>query len=204
LNAEIIEKIKEHCGEFLCEAIGSKEHKKTVSFSHVIEPPITNVNVPGAGDLKDFYSLVGSLTLFFCKESDEAAFYIADPDQWEDMEEGFSDWVDMLDEDEEEEALPEWFGSHKVIGEIPASGNYILVVTEGEESGSIYEFEHDGFEFIKIGDSLAGFIDKALDPDESTFTQIASHMRFIAGSTNQQWWARELHHNNGKVIRNDT
>ena len=31
----------------------------------------------------------------------------------------------MLDEDEQEEALPPWFGSHKVIGEIPASGNSI-------------------------------------------------------------------------------
>ena len=198
----LAEKIRTHSGEFLCEAIGNEAATKLVKFSHTLDAPIGNAKVPEAGDIGDFYSLIGSLTLYFCPDSDEAAFYIGHPSEWETLEEGFADWVDMLDEDEQEEALPSWFGTHKVIGEVPSSGNYILAVTDGDESGAIYEFEHDGFEFIKLGNSISEFILKAIDPDPTSLSQIASHMRFISGSRDQQWWAKELHHDSGKVVIN--
>ena len=198
---KIIESIRNHEGEFLCEAIGNEDNTKVVKFCHIIVPPKLNSEIPKVGDINDFYLLAGSLTLYACPESNEAAFYIAHPEEWDSLEENFADWVNMLDEDED--ALPCWFESHKVIGEIPASGNYILVVTGGEESGAIYEFEHDGFEFIKIGSSLENFLLNTLDPDPNAFSQIASHMRFISGASDQQWWARELRHNSGKVVRNN-
>ena len=195
--------IKQHKGEFFCEAIGMVSKTKMVTFSHSVEPTEKLSSVPNVGDLRDFYSIFGSLTLFFCPESNEAAFYIAKPSEWSAIDEDFTGWVDYLDEDEEKELLPSWFGSHLVIGEIPASGNYLLSVTSGKELGAIYEFEHDGFEFIRLGSSLEEFIQKAIDPDISAFSAMASHMRFTAANEDQQWWARELRHASGKVIRND-
>ena len=200
---ELIEKINNHSGEFLCEAIGAEENKKIVNFSHTIEPPEKANDIPHVGDIAEFYSLIGSLTLYYCPESDEAAYYLGHPTEWESFEEEFSDWLDMLDEDEEEEVLPPWFRSHKVIGEIPASGNFILLVTGGDESGVIYSFDHDGFEFKKLGSTIEEFILLALDPTPDYFSEIVTYMRFTLESDEHQWWARELRHNSGKIVRNN-
>ncbi|WMS88753.1 hypothetical protein [Pleionea litopenaei] len=200
---ELLKQLKEHNGEFVCEEIGAEENLKRVEFRHIFEPPKNNIEIIDITGLNEFYALTGSLTLYYCEESREAAFYIAHPEQWEALADGFSDWVDMLDEDEEEDALPSWFGTHKVIGEIPASGNYILVPTEGVEEGAIYEFEHDGFEFIKIGSSIFDFIYKALDPDETLLMEMASHLRFVSDSSTQQWWITELRHHHGKVVKHE-
>ncbi|AOE50928.1 hypothetical protein [Kangiella sediminilitoris] len=203
MDKELLQKIKGHHGEFLCEAIGSESKEKIVRFKHHIEPPQSSFSVPNIGGLREFYDLASSLTLYSCEKDNEAAFYIAKPEQWETLENEFSGWTNMLDEDEKEAVLPDWYGEHIVIGEIPASGNYILVITDGFEAGATYEFEHDGFEFIKLGNSITDFVQKALDPDEAAFTNMASHMRFIDGESDQQWWARELRHHHGKVITNN-
>ena len=41
-----------------------------------------------------------------------------------------------------------------VIGEVPQSGNYYLYVTKGDNQGKVFQFEHDGFEFIEMGNDL--------------------------------------------------
>lgn len=198
---ELEKELKTRGGEFVCEAIGDESEHKVVQFSHLVEVPAASVSVPDVGDLMAFYATFASLTLFFCSESNESAFYIAKPEQWPALADEFADWVDDLDEDEHSELLPPWFGCHLVIGDIPASGNYLLVVTEGEHSGAIYEFEHDGFAFIKRGNTLFDFIQRAIDPDEAAFSAMASHMRFTSINEHRQWWARELRHNSGKVVR---
>jgi len=199
----LLERIRNHEGEFLCEAIGAEENTKLVKFSHSVDPPSPSVQVPDVGDLNEFYSAIGSLTLYSVPTNYEAAYYIAPPSEWENLESDFSDWTDMVDEDEEEEVFPTWFGSHNVIGEIPGTGNYILVVTDGAEQGAIYSFDHDGFEFKKLGSSIEEFVLNALDPDSNQFLDLVTHMRFISNDNDQQWWARELRHNSGKVVRND-
>lgn len=201
--SETIENLSKSNGEFLCEAIGNEMKTKNVSYSHIIEPASTMAEIPPVGDAHQFYSIANTLTLFNCPESDEAAFYIGSPDEWNAFEEEFLEWVDMLDEDEQEEALPSWYGSHKVIGEIPASGNYILLVTDGEKAGSIYEFEHDGWEFIKLGGNLNDFILNAIEPSPEMLSTIASHMRFVACRDEQQWWIKELRFKSGETIINE-
>jgi len=200
---KLIEIIRNHKGEFHCEAIGAEDNKKIVKFSHTIEAPAKDFEKPNIGDLNEFYSLVGSLTLYSCPEFFEAGYFLAPPSEWGALEEDLSDWTDMVDEDEEDEAFPSWFGSHKVIGEIPGTGNYILVVEAGSEVGAIYTFDHDGFEFRKVGSSLEEFVLKTMDPSPDAFVDLVSHMRFTSDDSEYQWWARELHHNTGKVIKNN-
>lgn len=55
--------------------------------------------------------------------------------------------------------LPEWLGDAVVLGEIPSSGNCFLYVYKGEQQGKVFEFEHDGFEFIEAGKDIATFLD---------------------------------------------
>ncbi len=71
--------------------------------------------------------------LYFDEKSGDAALYIARPDQWDSLNSYFSDWLEGLDQDEREELLPEWLDNYLTIGEIPHSGNFILVPTAGEK-----------------------------------------------------------------------
>ncbi len=96
-----------------------------------------------------------------------------------------------MDEDERLEILPDWIDTCLVIGETPHSGNYILVVTKGPAAGRVFEFDHDGYEFIDQADVIE-YVEKLLKPDGIKLTDIASHMRFIEDDPMGQWWIREL------------
>ena len=196
-------RIRNHTGEFLCEAIHDESSTKTVSFSHVIEPSIGQNPAPNIGDLQQFFSTFGSLTLYFDPESREAALYIAPSGHWSALDADFSLWIEGLEGEEEEELLPGWIHSRLVIGEIPGTGNYILVPSEGENTGCIFEFEHDGFEIIERAESLESYIIHMLEPDESTLSGMASHMRFIGCESDKQWWIKELRDNSGRVVKTE-
>jgi hypothetical protein len=197
------DKIKNHAGDFLCVEIGNENSTKTCTFSHVVDPPEACVGVPDLGDLKEFFSTFGSITLYFEPESNDAALYVANPSQWQQLDTDFSGWLEGLDQDEETALLPAWISSRIVVGEIPASGNYILVPTVGNEIGNVFEFEHDGFEFIRRADDLESYITQMLEPQVADFSRIASYMRFIVSDPLIQWWARELRDNTGRVVRNE-
>jgi len=200
---DAVESLKGHYGEFLCELIGSGTENKIEKFIHKLSEPTATDNVSSSSEISEFFLKQGSALLYFCPESGDAAFHLANPTEWDELEEEFSEWIEMLDDDEKSDALPPWFGSHKVIGEIPSSGNYLLVVESGGELGSIYMFDHDGFEFYKLASSLSEFISTVIDPNPRFLSSMASHMRFVTDDNwHQQWWLKELRHNSGKVVVN--
>ena len=88
-----------------------------------------------------------------------------------------------------------------VVGEVPHSGNYLLMPTTGPDAGKAYEFEHDGFEFIALGQSLPDLVARTLDLDTRRLSAMASHIRFIKPDENRQWWIEELRDNRGNVVR---
>ena len=85
--------------------------------------------------------------------------------------------------------LPSWIEDYVVIGEIPNSGNYFLVPLKAPETGCVYEFEHDGFEFIKQADNVAEFIAKLCTVTDVLISEIRGHTRYFDGKTNTQWLA---------------
>ena len=196
--------VRQHAGTFLCEEIHKERNTKTVEFRHVVTAPTGIVGVPDVGDLREFYSTFGSILFYQDARSGDAGKYIAPTSAWPELREYFSDWLDDLDDDEREEILPEWLETALVIGETPQSGNYILVATQGREAGYVFEFDHDGFEFVEEAHSISQYIERLLKPDGSKLTEIASHMRFIEGDPMVQWWIRELKDNRGHVVRTDT
>ena len=193
--------VSEHTGGFYLRRAGGKCGTKCVSFKHVYNPPIQVDGVPDVGALKEFYETFGSLTLYVHKDSGDAAFYIASPDQWDELTECLRDWADL---DDEPELLPDWLDNCIAIGEIPQSGNYLLVPTIGAMAGHISEFEHDGFEFIDHASNIKDFVIKMLKPDSAILTHMASHMAFIEGNPMVQWWIEEMRDNNGLIVKTDT
>lgn len=99
--------------------------------------------------------------------------------------------------------MPNWINSYLVVGEIPRSGNYLLVPTTGPDAGKVFEFEHDGFEFIELGASVPDLVTRMLDLDTSRLAAIASHVRFVTPDEHRQWWIKELRDNRGNVIRTE-
>lgn len=149
--------------------------------------------LPEVPELIALYSRYGSIrlyqdTVFYAPWGRySSAFYIAHPDEWPELKDYFSGWLDDLSEEEAEEFLPDWIEDYVVIGEIPNSGNYFLVPLTGSETGSVYEFEHDGFEFIKQGNSISEFIAKLCTVTDELLEQIMGHTCYFDGKTNTQW-----------------
>jgi hypothetical protein len=72
----------------------------------------------------------------------------------------------------------------------------------GEKHGFVFEFEHDGFEFIERASDIESFVYQLLDPSGPVLTGMASHMRFIEGGDYAtQWWITEMRDNRGNLVR---
>ncbi len=194
----LVTAIQTHSGEFLCTEIHC-ERRKTVHFKHVMTPPKKSKAAPDLGKLREFYKALGSVRFYYDQESGDSAKYLGTVDEWEELKDNFNDWVEDLDEEEREDIVPSWVDSCLVVGETPHSGNYILVVGEGEERGHVYEFDHDGFEFTHEANDVIEYASKLLKPDNSVLTRIASHMRFATGDRLVQWWIEELRDSDGHV-----
>ena len=191
--------VRKHTGEFFCERINDHQKTKAVSFRHVVDAPEDSINLPTVGRLNDFYETFGSALFYYDEKSGDAAKRLAPSSEWAELHADFSDWLEPLDEDERVEILPDWIDTCLVIGETPRSGNYILVATEGPAAGHIFEFDHDGYEFIDAAADVVEYVEKILKPDDVKLVDIASHMRFIEDDSMVQWWIRELKDNTGHV-----
>lgn len=196
--------VSSHSGSFLCVEIHREANTKVVPFRHIGSPPDTTLPLPDVPGLKPFYDTYEHLTMYVDEQSGEAAYYLASPSQWANLDGDFRPWLDDLDEDEAAEYLPTWINDCIVVGEIPRSGNYLLVPSSGADAGKVFEFEHDGLEFIELGESLPQFVAHTLDLDTHRLTAIASHLRFITtDDKGSQWWIKELRDNRGNVVRTE-
>lgn len=202
--SELRNAIDRHSGTFHCVEIGAETRTKVVHFAHRHEPASSLHPDFSFEPLRAFYETFAHLTLYHDPASGEAAFHIAAPDQWEELDVCFRPWLGGIDEEEERDLLPDWIGDCLVIGEIPQSGNYLLVPVAGECRGFVFEFEHDGFEFIERASTIEQFVLSALELDESSLTRMASHLRFIEDDPAAQWWIGEMRDSRGAVIRTRT
>ncbi len=192
--------VRDHSGEFLCVQIRDEKNTKIVRFGHVVEPASKEDDLPEIGRLRDFYETFGSIAFYHDEQSSDAARYIAPPSEWDELQACFGGWVDGLDEVERSEIVPKWIDTCIVIGETPQSGNYILMATQDPIAGHVFEFDHDGFEFVHAACDVVEYVEKLLEPDSSKLTEMASHMRFVEDDPEVQWWIREFRDSHGHVV----
>ncbi len=200
VKLEDLEKaVCDHSGQFSCVQIHNEKNTKVVSFRHGVTPALGSDALPAMGRLQDFYDTFGSVVFYHDEVSGDAGKRIASPTEWAELHEAFSGWLEGLDEDEYADMVPSWVESCLVIGETPHSGNYLLMATDGLEAGHVFEFDHDGFEFIHEANDVIEYVGKMLKPDGSMLMQLASHMRFVEADALKQWWIQELRDNRGHV-----
>jgi len=172
---------------FLCEADGGQTY--VAQLEHRITAPTESdldaIPAPQA-QLKALYSQFGSLRLYCDTRSTSCAFYLAKPSEWSQLKQEFMGWIKMLGTDDRHQ-LPDWIESCITFGEIPETGNYLLLPTEGNDSGKVYLFEHDGFVFQEEARDLASFMDSVTTPNESLFEKIRANTCYSDGETATQW-----------------
>lgn len=183
---------------FICTAAGQESYDSfTARITHKTTEGLSKEYIENLekrighqNQLFELLSHYSSVRLYCDTLSDDSAFYIAHPDEWSSLEEGFKIWIEDLSEEERDELLPQWFEEAIVIGEIPFSGNYYLYPVKGEFQGKIFEFEHDGFEFIEVGKGIFSFLDYICTVTDNLIQNIQSHTRYSDGKTDIQWLAQ--------------
>lgn len=194
---------------FSCIAAGDRSPSPvsfTTPIDHETTPPLDEdslnqlaLQIGNLSFVLAFYRTWGSLRLFrgcypIPQLGRPSAYYIAPPVAWEELRESVDDWWSQLDEDERDDILPDWSSDYAVIGEVPNSGNYFLLVLKGQDRGKVYEFEHDGFEFIERGTNFEDFLNVLARTDPKSLAQIGGHTRYGDGQTSTQWVPREYAH----------
>lgn len=197
----------------MCEEIHNEKNKTEVFFRHDGAPPAPAAVVaalPDVGGIREFYGECESLLMYLDEKSGDAAYWLAPPSQWAGLDECFRPWLDGAEDwdDADDGFPPPWVKDCLVVGEIPASGNYLLVPTTGKDVGKVFEFEHDGCEFVELGDGLPDFVKRALYPDSARLTAMAAHLRFgVEGTEGTEgdgkaaaWWIRQMRDNRGNSV----
>lgn len=198
--------VSEHTGQFTCERLRKPAETRVVTFKHLIQPPApldeaAQAAIPDSGQLQAFYATFGALMLYHDAQSGEAARYIAPPAEWTSLHDGFSGWTQDLSDEERANTLPPWVEHCVVIGEVPRTGNYIVVATDGESAGQVFEFDNDGLVFTRKASDIVDYVEQLLTPDAAALTEIASHMRFTDRNYGTQWQILEMRDNRGKHVR---
>lgn len=176
--------------------------RHTALIEHDVGPPVDSATLEsvaeqtgGLPEIIEFYRRHGYArlyrdtipTVYKGDPIHASAYYIAPPAAWSELREYFECWLDDLSEEEAAEALPSWLESYVVIGEVPNSGNYFLVPLVGPDRGKVFEFEHDGFEFIERGTTLASFLDSVSTVTDDLLEEIRCHTRYCDGHSDTQW-----------------
>jgi hypothetical protein len=197
---DLLRAVKAHSGTFLCERIHEPAITREFAFEHVVTGPDTMDDLPAVGRLAEAYASFGSIAFYHHEGSGDAARYLAPPSAWPALADELADWLDMIDDEDLAAMLPQGLDGCVVIGETPGSGNYILVPTLGPKAGQVIEFDHDGCEFNAVANDLFEYVIGMLTPDGSRLADFASHMRFIEGTPDEQWWIRECRDNAGRFV----
>jgi len=206
--AELKEKLIRHVGVFYCEPRGGGNEVKEVDFKHIVTDPVSVIRIPDIKTLQDFYGTFGSLRLYADELSGDSAFYLAKTSEWSDLHEHYSGWLEIFDDEdpedlEDDDMIPDWVNNCLVFGEIPHSGNYLLMPLAGIKTGYVFEFEHDGFEFIEHAPNIESFLQQVIKPTESMLTDMASHMVFADENSDVQWWITEMKDNFGHTMKSE-
>jgi hypothetical protein len=179
-----------------------KSPELVVAVRHVALPALSSAELSElertVGDLPhvlEFYRTYGGLTLFQSAREEPgvgcaAAYWIAPPSDWRRIRSEVDDWFEMLDDDERPEILPEWVSNFVAIGQVPNSATFYLLPLEGADRGKVFEFSHDGFQFLELGVDFEDFVSWLARTDEEHLQRIGGDNRYYDGKSSKQWMPR--------------
>ena len=180
---------------FICtaEPDGSSHDSFTAQVEHrMTEPEGDDLQslAGGLDQLIELYSTFGSLRLYCDAKSSSSAFYLAKPSEWRQLRQEFLSWIRMLGA-EQERPMPEWTETSVVFGEIPETGNYLMMPQSGSDAGKVFLFDHESCDFEEEAPDLAAYITALTSPGDALFRKIRSNTRYSDGETATQWLVQD-------------
>lgn len=123
------------------------------------------LNVPAnPEDLADLAGLPESLItlyekhdgirLFAHQDSDKSAIYIAALDDWAILGEELLDAMSEL----KPKQIPTWIDDAIAFAEVPDSGDFFLLIAEGDLTGQVFYFNQAKKKFTQFAEDFAGFL----------------------------------------------
>jgi len=191
---------KDHC-RLIASSEGT-DKVRTINLIHEYGEPLDahnlnrlSIQYGRIAGLVDLYKRYSYLDLYVDEVSEDTAFLIAHPNDWDSLGGRFREWLDISKSTDDDFQLAEWLHdapdwlSHDyiVFGEIPSDSRYFIIPLYGEDHGSVIEFDHDGAEFTKVSTGLSDFIDYLCTIDNDLVYEIANQMRFIAADQSTDW-----------------
>lgn len=195
---------------FHCKEISDPSNVKSIPIHHQAGSGLNTEEIKQLSSelghirgLCDFYQRYSDVNLFQDPVSGDTAYYIASPERWSRLKQEFAPWIEGVDPNDDEDLLPTWIDSYCVVGERPGTGNYYLLPTEGESSGCVFEFEHDGFDFIQLSEDFPSFVDYLVTVDEDQLENIASAARFMDPDSPMTQWIISAYSDGKKTVSLD-
>ena len=111
---------------------------------------------------------------------------------WDELTSEMSEWFEMVDEDELEEAEVDWLDECVSFAEIPESGNYFVIALAGVNQGKIIYSDHDGLETEIYANSFNEFLNKFLSSPVEQIDILGCYTRYSDGKTDIQWIPEEI------------
>src|SRR5579864_5276594 len=192
---------------FRCYAAGDKT--KTVAFlakvTHDLGAPAKNEALNAvkqtlkevAEPFRELWQLHDGMSLYCDPNSDAVGVEFFSIANWPSETEEMHSEMGAMGFDVE--AMPEWFPTCVVFGQIPHSGNYFAVSSEGQSLGQIYYLDHDDYREDPIATSLVAFLD-AITANPATFLyERGCYTRYSDGKTNKQWIPQQYIPDHGKL-----
>jgi hypothetical protein len=156
------------------------------------------------GGIADFYARHDGATLYANRRSKTAGIRLFPISMWDKATRRFnkdrtSQAEDLDDWGRRQRALPNLDGV--VIGEIPRSGNYLIVRLSGKHRGGIFYANHDdsGSACKPLARNFAALLDRIAADPAKFLCDMGGYTRFSDGKTDTQWIPNEFI---GGVVRN--
>lgn len=135
--------------------------------------------------LVEFFKLHDGVRLYCDTNSDAAGIEFFPVEQWpaEKLELHSSAMAMGFDEAD----MPEWYNSGAVFGEIPHSGNYLLIDSGGDTAGQVFYFDHDDFRTEPIAMSFDELLAAIVRDPPGFLYECGCYARYSDSRTDIQW-----------------
>jgi hypothetical protein len=139
--------------------------------------------------LRRFYELHDGVLLYRDTKSNAAGVEFFKASEWQSRTNEMQE--SMFDMGFEESDMPDWFHQGLVFGEIPHSGNYLIIQPAGKEAGQVFYADHDSFTEGAIAASFKDLLLMIVDDPPGFMYARNCFTRYSDGKTDTQWIPKE-------------
>lgn len=184
-------------GFLCCPAGGSDGTHFRASVYHRLGRPASKKELVGlevslgyaSEQIVELYCLWNGMILFCDSKSDAAGIELFPISEFSSRSAEMRSSMEAFGFDPDR--LPSWVQTGVAIGQVPDSGNFLVIGTEKETAGSVFYADHEGVGAEPIAKNLKSMFDLLLKEPAQFLMELGCFTRYADGATNKQWIPQE-------------